>query len=207
MANQEIVDYIKKYKDSYPEDSIKNQLINNGYKESEINETFMGISTTNKSNSPDSQVTNLDNVHYVGFWARVLALILDFIIIIVLLFLVCFLVYFIIYFILSFIFPIAEIIALSITYVVSAVLFIIVFPTYEIIMVGKKGATLGKMVIGAKVIKNNGEEMDIESSAFRYVGKIVGGSVSFMGYIMVSFTKKKRGFHDMLVGTYVIYKK
>ena len=59
---------------------------------------------------------------------------------------------------------------------------------YEIIMVGKKGATLGKMAIRAKIVKANGEEMDMSSSALRFVGKIVSSLTLYIGYIMVAFT-------------------
>ncbi len=193
MANQEIVDYIKKYKDSYPEESIRIQLVNSGYSESEINEAFGG----------NSQVTNLENAHYAGFWIRFLAYILDSIIIAIPLTLV----YIILNFILVFIFSISEIAAFLITYVIFAVLPIIVFLTYEFIMVGKKGATLGKMIVGAKITKDNGEEMDMGSSALRLLGKFINSFTLCIGFLMVGFTEKKQGLHDMIAKTYVIYKR
>ena len=91
MTNREIADYIRKYKDSYSEESIRRQLVNSGYSESEINEAFREnsvIKTNETNNSSDSQVTNLEKAHYVGFWARVLALILDCVIVVIPLFLI-----------------------------------------------------------------------------------------------------------------------
>ena len=197
MTNQEIADYIRKYKDSYSEESIRKQLINSGYSESEVNEAFRENSmmkTNETNNSLDLQSTNLDNVHYVGFWARVLALILDCIIVTAPLFLV---------YLIIFIFSTNEVITILTISIVS----IIVYPVYEIIMVGKKGATLGKMVIRAKIVKANGEEIDMSSSALRFVGKIVSSLTLYIGYIMVAFTGKKQGLHDMIAKTYVIYKR
>ena len=195
MVNQEVVDYIKKYKDSYSEESIRKQLINSGYNESEIDEAYRGNSTMKTNNSAESQVTNLENAHYAGFWIRVVAYILDVLILSPLLIITLF--------VISLKFSLEP----TIMSLLISVITLILWGLYEIIMVGKKGATLGKMVIGAKIVKDNGDEIDMNSSAIRFAGKIVNNFTIYIGYIMVAFTGKKQGLHDMMAQTYVIYKK
>jgi uncharacterized RDD family membrane protein YckC len=74
-------------------------------------------------------------------------------------------------------------------------------------MEGVKGGGPGKLILGLRVINEQGNYIGIGGAVLRYVGKILSGITLGIGYIMVAFTQKKRGLHDMIANTYVIYKK
>ena len=65
-------------------------------------------------------------------------------------------------------------------------------------------ATLGKIVIGAKVVDANGEKLTFGKATGRHFAKFISTLLLFVGYIMVAFDERKRGLHDIMAGTYVI---
>lgn len=69
-----------------------------------------------------------------------------------------------------------------------------------------KSATPGKMILGLKIIDENGNNLDVKTAIIRYLGYIVSAITIFIGYLMIGFTKNKRGLHDMIAKTYVIKK-
>ena len=76
-----------------------------------------------------------------------------------------------------------------------------------VVLQGLKGQSIGKMVVGLQVIKTSGEDISVVTAIIRYIGQIISGIILFIGYLMVAFTARKQGLHDMIAGTYVIYKK
>lgn len=65
-------------------------------------------------------------------------------------------------------------------------------------------ATLGKLVIGAKVVDANGERLTFGRATGRHFAKYISWLLLCVGYIMVAFDERKRGLHDMMAGTYVV---
>ena len=65
-------------------------------------------------------------------------------------------------------------------------------------------ATLGKMALGLKVTDLQGHRISFARATGRHFAKILSGFVLFVGFIMVGFTRRKQGLHDMLAGTLVI---
>ncbi|WP_223700927.1 RDD family protein [Sutcliffiella deserti] len=121
---------------------------------------------------------------YAGFWMRVLALIIDGVIIGAISYLLG---------------------ALSGVedYVFSSILGLL----YYIIMpVTNLQATLGKSVLGLKIIDLEGEKISVGQSIGRYFSQILSAIILLIGYMMVGWTKRKQGLHDKLASTYVIYK-
>ena len=89
----------------------------------------------------------------------------------------------------------------------SDVISIIIGAGYHIGMwVKNDGMTLGKKVMGLKVIQTNGQAVDVKTGVIRYIGYIVSGLVMALGFIWVAFDSKKQGWHDKIASTYVIYK-
>jgi len=77
---------------------------------------------------------------------------------------------------------------------------------YAIYMLSNKGATLGKMAVGLKVTTEDGGMLSVGKASLReIVGKLVSGIILVIGFLMVAFTKKKQGLHDMIAGTIVVY--
>jgi len=66
--------------------------------------------------------------------------------------------------------------------------------------------TVGKLALGIKVVDLNGDKITFTRATGRYFSKIVSGLILCIGYIMVAFTDKKQGLHDIMAGTLVIKK-
>ena len=64
-------------------------------------------------------------------------------------------------------------------------------------------ATLGKMIFGMKVTDLNGNRISFERATGRHFAKWLSAMVLGIGYIMVGFTERKQGLHDLLAGTLV----
>lgn len=66
--------------------------------------------------------------------------------------------------------------------------------------------TLGKMAVQIKVTDLEGNRITFGRATGRYFGKLVSALVVFIGYIMVAFTEKKQGLHDIMAGCLVLKK-
>jgi len=64
-------------------------------------------------------------------------------------------------------------------------------------------ATVGKMIFGMKVTDLNGNRISFERATARHFAKWLSGLILGVGYIMVAFTERKQGLHDILAGTLV----
>ena len=67
-----------------------------------------------------------------------------------------------------------------------------------------KQATPGKKAMGLYVQGTNGQRLSFANATGRFFGKILSGLFLGIGYIMVAFTAKKQGLHDMMAGTVVV---
>jgi uncharacterized RDD family membrane protein YckC len=65
-------------------------------------------------------------------------------------------------------------------------------------------ATLGKMALGLKVTDLEGRRISFARATGRHFAKILSGMLLCVGFIMVGFTQRKQGLHDMVAGTLVI---
>ena len=131
--------------------------------------------------------TQVKTFRYGGFWIRFLAMLLD-----------------------GIIFGIpAAILQLLIIFATGVVelgylvsLAIVVLTIY---LDGTRGGTPGKLVLGLRIVNEQGEIIGIPYAILRYIGKILSGFILGIGYLMIAFTEKKQGLHDMIAKTYVIY--
>jgi len=64
--------------------------------------------------------------------------------------------------------------------------------------------TLGKMALGIKVTDLKGSKIGFGKATGRYFGKFISSIILGIGYIMVAFTQKKQGLHDMMAGCFVV---
>ena len=65
-------------------------------------------------------------------------------------------------------------------------------------------ATLGKRALGLVVTDAGGNRISFLRALGRYFAKILSGLILLIGYIMVAFTEKKQGLHDMIASTLVV---
>jgi uncharacterized RDD family membrane protein YckC len=67
-----------------------------------------------------------------------------------------------------------------------------------------RGATLGKMALGLRVVDLNGDRIGFGRATGRYFGKIVSGLILGIGYFMAAFTQQKQALHDIMAGCLII---
>lgn len=77
---------------------------------------------------------------------------------------------------------------------------------YFIILTYKTGATVGKKIFHMRVVSIEEREMTLFEVAYREtIGRFLSALIINAGYIMVGVSKEKRGLHDRLSDTEVIY--
>jgi len=147
-----------------------------------------------------------NSVTYAGFWIRVLAYVIDALLLALL----------------SFIFDLlfnslAQEMQMSVMAGHSASLLAVLLPfsmsiamalfylLYEIILTSSSmQGTIGKRVLGLKVVDENYQRISIGRSVGRYFSKFISAILLFIGYIMVAFNDEKRGLHDKMAKTFVV---
>lgn len=65
-------------------------------------------------------------------------------------------------------------------------------------------ATPGKLLCRMRVTDLNGNRIDFLRATGRYLGKYLSFLILGIGFLMVAWTRRKQGLHDILAGTYVI---
>jgi uncharacterized RDD family membrane protein YckC len=76
---------------------------------------------------------------------------------------------------------------------------------YEIFFIAKRGATIGKMIFGLKVIRADGYPLSLGLSTGRYFAQFINSFTLGIGYFMAGFDVQKRALHDRICETRVIY--
>ncbi len=154
--------------------------------------------------TPYPAAVPVGGVGYGGFWIRVLAAIIDGIIVRVV------------------VFPVSAIFGLGglagmmggfphrglglhiLGGGIVAVLVIFGSWLYEAFMLSSPyQATLGKMILGMKATDLNGNRISFGRATGRHFSKWLSAMVLGIGFIMVGFTERKQGLHDLLAGTLV----
>ncbi len=76
---------------------------------------------------------------------------------------------------------------------------------YEALMTSSSWqGTVGKRVLRLKVTDMAGNRISFGRATGRFFSKIISRTVMYIGYIMVAFTERKQGLHDMIAGTLVM---
>ncbi|MBN1502668.1 RDD family protein [Candidatus Woesearchaeota archaeon] len=78
---------------------------------------------------------------------------------------------------------------------------------FSIMESSKYQATLGKLIVGVKVVDIKGTRLSFWRALGRYFSKFLSWITLGVGMVIIAFTKKKQGLHDMVAQTYVVYKK
>ena len=135
---------------------------------------------------------------YIGFWTRLMALVIDEIIMIVAAVL-CLIVIVVVSSGQSF--GVGDFLGMFLSFAILPA----VLMGYWIVFTAIWGQTLGKMALGIKVVDREGRPPGLWKAFLReVVGKILSGLVICLGYIWVAFDREKRGWHDHIAGTYVV---
>lgn len=79
---------------------------------------------------------------------------------------------------------------------------------YFIMLTYYTGTTLGKRAMNLRVVKADGSRLSLFDVIYREtVGRFLCGLFLCIGYLMVGVDSKKRGLHDFLCDTVVVYEK
>jgi uncharacterized RDD family membrane protein YckC len=75
---------------------------------------------------------------------------------------------------------------------------------YALMESSAKQATVGKMALGIVVTDLEGRRIGFGKATGRYFAKILSALILGIGFLMVAFTQRKQGLHDILAGTLVV---
>jgi len=93
--------------------------------------------------------------------------------------------------------------AAAATAVLTTVLVVLYFTLMES---SNYQATVGKLALGLIVTDENGQKLDVVKALIRNLSKIISSMILMIGYLMVGFTEKKQGLHDIIAKTLVVKK-
>jgi uncharacterized RDD family membrane protein YckC len=129
-----------------------------------------------------------------GFWVRVVALALDF------------LLFFLVQFSLGYIAGRlwGREIEDSWTFQLLVVAFTFLFTAaYTTVLHAFGGQTVGKMVVGVRVVAADGRPLSLGAALLRYFAYFVSVATLALGYLMAGLRRDKRALHDLLAGSRV----
>ena len=78
-------------------------------------------------------------------------------------------------------------------------------PLYFITLFTTTGQTIGKYVMGVRVVRLDGRAMTVKTSAVRWLGYFVSAIPLGLGFFWIIVDNRQQGFHDRLANTSVIY--
>lgn len=151
-----------------------------------MNETHQAIETL---------VSAGDDFGYAGFWKRLLAFIVDWLVLGLLLMLFGMLV--------SGSMEITGIYARSEGMLELAGI-ILPWLYYAGLESSEQQATFGKLALNIKVTDLQGRRVSFLRASVRYFAKILSSMLLLIGYIMITFTARKQGLHDLIAGCLVV---
>lgn len=146
----------------------------------------------------------IENAAYAGFWTRLAAFLIDSVLVWVGLLLVRLVMLFVSSGLNGTVLDGNILFHYSLTDIVvylAEVVYFILFTYYS-------GATLGKRVLNLRVVNADGGKLSLWDVVYREtIGRFLCAVTIGIGYIFVAADKEKRGLHDMLCDTRVIYAK
>ncbi|RKZ52929.1 MAG: RDD family protein [Candidatus Parabeggiatoa sp. nov. 3] len=134
-------------------------------------------------------------MRYGGFWLRVIASIIDGILIQIVVFVGAFLVVMLV---------MGEGTEESLHIIANLVGLVISWLYYTLLESSNWQATIGKKALGLKVTDLQGQQIGFGRANARYWSKILSALILMIGFLMVAFTEKKQGLHDLIASTLVI---
>lgn len=74
---------------------------------------------------------------------------------------------------------------------------------YVTLLHATTGQTIGKLLVGARVVLANGERVPLGASLLRFFAYFVSIATLGFGYLMAGLRHDKRALHDLIAGTRV----
>ena len=92
----------------------------------------------------------------------------------------------------------------AIAVVVGATMSITVPLVYYIVLWMLAGQTIGKWLMGVRIIRTNGERLRFRDCVLRLIGYLVS-AILLLGYLWILVDNRRQGFHDKIAHTFVVY--
>ena len=150
------------------------------------------------------------NTEYAGFWLRLAAYLID---------------QFIVAFVLGILVTITmmimgisaaifydmdntanQMIVITMSIVLGLIGFTATWLYYALLESSSHQGTLGKVVLNIKVTDMSSEKITFTRASGRFFGKLISSAIAYVGYLMIGFTEKKQGLHDIMAGCLVLRK-
>lgn len=80
----------------------------------------------------------------------------------------------------------------------------IVWLAYHVILWATKGTTVGGMVVGLRIVREDGQPLTWGVALVRAVAAIFSALVLFLGFFWAGWSREKRAWHDRFAGTIVV---
>ncbi|QQG41974.1 MAG: RDD family protein [Candidatus Woesebacteria bacterium] len=94
---------------------------------------------------------------------------------------------------------------LSLYLVLQVLVYPIVYIFFTSFLISRFGGTVGKLVIGIKVVLADGHLLSFWKAFFRdRIAYIVSGVLLWLGFIWILVDKERRAWHDQIAGSYVV---
>jgi uncharacterized RDD family membrane protein YckC len=122
---------------------------------------------------------------YAGFWIRVLAQLIDGVLLV------------------GILFVLGRMLGATAALAIWIPLYLLYFPVLES---SKSRGTLGKNLFGLAVADLEGRQISFARACVRTLARIPAGILFEVGFLMVAFTKRKQGLHDLIAGTVVVHR-
>lgn len=68
----------------------------------------------------------------------------------------------------------------------------------------ERSATIGKRLLGLRVLSDQGVRLTFARASLRYFSKIISALPLMLGFVMALFTKKTQALHDFIAETVVV---
>lgn len=75
---------------------------------------------------------------------------------------------------------------------------------YSVLLSGSWQATLGMKVCGLKIVDEDGNRISFGRATGRYLAEGLSALSCGIGFLMIAWTSKKQGLHDLIAGTLVV---
>ncbi|MBX9695642.1 MAG: RDD family protein [Cyanobacteria bacterium] len=85
-----------------------------------------------------------------------------------------------------------------------ALQFIVPWLYFAIMESSEMQATLGKRALGLKVTDINGNRLSFARATGRHFGKVLSALMLGIGFLMIAFTPRRQGLHDVIADTSVV---
>lgn len=81
---------------------------------------------------------------------------------------------------------------------------IIIWSAYHVALWTWKGTTIGGIVLGLKIVRTNGQPIDLSISLVRCLSSFLSAAALCIGFFWAGWSSEKQSWHDKIAGTYIV---